>query len=97
MRQYPREDLYACLKRFHTRALDWCDPVVEDVLVDVCLHKTIKDYQSYLERLSFSSFSQLMEASRRTSETVKKAVESSSLIRFAPKKGPMLAVVKKNK
>lgn len=60
--QYPEEDLDACIKYFYEKAQHCCDPVIEDVLVDVCLHDMIEDYRAYLKNLSFSSFSLLMEA-----------------------------------
>lgn len=34
-RQYPEEDLDACIKHFYEKALHCCDPVIEDVLVNV--------------------------------------------------------------
>lgn len=60
MRQYAREYLDAYVKRFYEKELDFYDPAVEDVLVDVSLHGMIKDYKIYPENLSFSSFSKLM-------------------------------------
>lgn len=38
MRQYPWEDLDVYVKRFHKMALHCCDSMVEEVLIDVCLH-----------------------------------------------------------
>lgn len=38
------------------RKLEIVLTIVEDVLVDVCLHGVIKDYRVCLENLSFSSF-----------------------------------------
>lgn len=40
--QHSREDLDAYVRRFHRRALDWSDPVAEQVLVDVCFHRLLK-------------------------------------------------------
>lgn len=59
MYQYPREDLDAYVKKFYENALDFCDLVADDVLVDVCLHDMIEEYIVYLENLSFSSFFQV--------------------------------------
>lgn len=43
--QYPRENLDTYLKRFHEKALDCCNPVAKDVLVDVCLNGLVEDYR----------------------------------------------------
>lgn len=45
---YQGEHLDAYVKRFHEKAMDCCDPVTEDALVDVCLHSVIEGYQIYL-------------------------------------------------
>lgn len=67
-RKYLREDVNAYMKRFHERALDYCDPVVEDVLVDACLHGITEEYHG-------------MKVARRTNECVKRIVRSSGPIR----------------
>lgn len=66
--------------------------VAKDVLVGVFFHR-----MTYLENLSLSSFSLLMEATRRTKESVRKTSKSISIIKYAPKKRPMIAAVEKNK
>lgn len=48
-----RRNLDAYTRRFHERALDYCDLMAKDVLVDVCIH----DMMEEIENLSFSSFS----------------------------------------
>lgn len=40
-RPYPREDLDASTERFHEKALDYYDPVADDVLIDGCFHGMI--------------------------------------------------------
>lgn len=55
--------------------------MAEYILVDLYLHCMIKDYRVALEKLSFSSFSKLMEAGRRTNESIKKTSKYNSLIK----------------
>lgn len=43
------------------KALDYCHLVGERVLVDVCLHCMLEECRIFLENLSFSFFSKLME------------------------------------
>lgn len=52
------------------RGLDWCDPVPEEVLVDVCVHDMIDGHKIYLENLSFSCSSKIIEALRRPNKSV---------------------------
>lgn len=51
--QYPKEDMDIYLKSFNDRALDCCDQMVEQVLVDVCLVGTIEEYRIFVENLLF--------------------------------------------
>lgn len=103
MRQYLREDLDAYVKMLHETNLDCCNLVAEDVLVDVCLYGLIEDYRIYMENLSFSSISWVMQAARRTNWSVitnsrpSSLIRSSSVVRCAPKKRPINATVKKGK
>lgn len=60
------------MKRFHEKVLDCCDLVIENVLVYVCLDGMIKEYIIYLENLSFSSFSKLVEAARRGNRSLER-------------------------
>lgn len=62
---YPREYMDAYMTHFHEKAVDCCDPVIEEVLVDVCHYGMI-----YLENLSFSLFSWLIEAPRQSKESM---------------------------
>lgn len=65
MHQYVEKDLDVYMKRFHEKALDCRDQVIEDVKIDVCQYGVIKDYRIYLENLYFLFFfSWLMEAAR---------------------------------
>lgn len=71
-RQHPNEDLDLYVKRFRERALDCNDAVDEETLVNVCLYGMANEYCVYLENLTFPSFSKLMEAARRTNESIRK-------------------------
>lgn len=71
-RQYPGKDLDLYVKRFHDKTLDCVDPVDEEVLVNVCLHGMNNEYEVFLETLTFSSFSKLMEAARKTNESIRR-------------------------
>lgn len=103
MFQYPREDLDEYVKRFHEMALYYNDLVVEDVLLDLCLQGLIEDYIIYLENLLFPFSSKLMEAARPTNEPLRKTsrssslIWSSSLVRSAPKKRPLVLAIEKSK
>lgn len=44
-------DLY--VKRFHERVMDSCDPINEEVLVNVFLHCMVEEYHTFL-RIVFS-------------------------------------------
>lgn len=69
------------------------------MLVDVCLHGMPNEYRVYLENLTFLSFSKLIEAVRRTNESVRKpsrpTINSYSGVapRSFPIKRPVLAAV----
>lgn len=41
--KYPRQDLDAYVRRFNAKALDYCDQMVDEVLVDVCLNGTTEE------------------------------------------------------
>lgn len=75
--------------------MDCCNLVAEDFLVDVYLHDIIQDYRIYLENLSLSSFSRLMEAMRRTKESVPKP--QNQLYEICAKKRPIIVTMEKNK
>lgn len=97
MHQYPRENLDAYVKLFHVRALNYYDLVIEDVLLDACLRGTIEDYRIYLENLSPSPFSRLMEAVRRTNASIKTTIKSSATISSMPSKRTETVTVEKSK
>lgn len=48
------------------------DPMEEERLEDICMVGMLYEYWHYLENLQISSFTRLVEASRRTSALVKK-------------------------
>ena len=55
------------------------DPVEEERLVDVCITGMLCEYQPYLENLQISSFTRLVEATRRTSMFIRKPSKGSTL------------------
>lgn len=57
--QYLGKEMDAYMNRFHEKALYCCNPVAEDLVVEVCVHGMIEDCRIYLENLSFSYFSRL--------------------------------------
>lgn len=76
--QYPGEDLDVYVKKFYQRTMDCSDPVVEEVLVDVCLHGMLEGYRAFLENLSFPSSFCLMKAAPHTNKSIKRILRSSS-------------------
>lgn len=95
IRQYPWEDMDAYMKRFHRKATDWCGPVAEVVLVDICLHGIIEDYH-YLENVLFF-FSLIWWTVRQTNKSVKRTSKTSWQISSMPKNKPIITTVEKNK
>lgn len=95
-RQYAGEDLDLYVKRFHDKALEYVDPVDEETLVNVCLHGMSGEYRAFLENLIFSSFSKLMEAARRTNESVRRTLGANKTFStsrpFAKRKHAVAAV-----
>lgn len=72
------EDLDVYLRRFSERAMDCCNLVGEEVLIDVCLHGAMEEYEIFLENLSIPSFSRFMEVARSRNELVRRTSMSSS-------------------
>lgn len=64
------EDLNFYVRRSREKALEHCDLVYEEMLVDVCFHGMVKKYRVFLENLSFSSFPKLIEPRQRSNESV---------------------------
>lgn len=60
------------MSRDHERALDYCNAVNKEAMVNVCLHGMANEYRVYLKNLTFLYFSKLMEAARRMKETVRR-------------------------
>lgn len=79
-RQHLGNDLDAYVRRFHEKAMDRCDSVAEEVLSNIWFHSMVNKYITFLENLSFLSFSVLMEVGRRTSELVCRTSRSFSTI-----------------
>lgn len=86
--------MYSCAKSFHEKALDRCDPVTKDMLVDVSLHEMIDGHQIYLDNLSFSFFLRLKEAARSTNDSIRKTL---SMIRSMLKKMHVIPAVEEIK
>lgn len=98
MRQYPGEDLALYIKRFHEKALDFCDPVDKEVLENVCLKGMNAAYRVFLENLSFLLL-KADWASRRMDESVKRTLKSSRTITAAMpflRKRSVVATVEKS-
>lgn len=51
--------IYIC-QQISWEATDYCDPVDEEVLVNVCLYGMLEEYHIFLGNLPFPSFSRLM-------------------------------------
>lgn len=83
--QCPEEDPDMYVKRFYDKTLDCCDPMEGRLLVHMFLHSRLEEYRMFLESLSFSSFSKLMEASRYSNDSVRKALQLSSTSWSNPK------------
>lgn len=50
------KDLDLYVKKFYEEELDCCDPVDEEVLVNVCLHGMVDEYPVHVEYVSFPFF-----------------------------------------
>ena len=59
------------VRRFRDLALDCYDEKDEEALVEICISNIVADYRVYLENIGISQFSQLLEAVRKTSMSVK--------------------------
>lgn len=46
-RQFLGEDLDIYIKRFHEKALDYCNAIDKETLVDFCLHGMTNEYYVY--------------------------------------------------
>lgn len=91
-----REDLDAYVRRFHDKALNSSDLVEEKMLVDVCL-LGMMEYRIFIENFSFPFFFKLMEASRRTNESVRPSFVSRSSSISSSRRGPSSRSLKKEK
>ncbi|CAL9000032.1 unnamed protein product [Prunus brigantina] len=70
-RQGHDEDLVDFVHRFRDLALDCYGEKDEEALVEICISNIVADYRVYLENISISQFSRLLEAVRKTSISVK--------------------------
>lgn len=68
--------LLGYIHRFRDLSLICYDPVEEERLVDICIVGMLYEYFSYLENLQIPSFTRLVEASKRTSMSVRKPSKS---------------------
>lgn len=87
------------MKSFHDKALDCVDTVDKEVLVNVCLHGMNDVYRVFLENLTFSSFSKLMEATKRTKKSVRRTLKLSRVfptMRPFAKRKQMVAAVERD-
>ena len=77
-RQRISKGLLDYIRRFRDLSLMCYDPVEEEILVDICIAAMLYRYCPYLENLLIPSFTRLVEASRRTSISVKKPSKGST-------------------
>lgn len=62
-------------------ALDCCDAIDKETMVDICLHDMANEYHVYIINLTFSSFLKFMEAIRRTNELGRRPQQPSIINR----------------
>lgn len=74
-----------------------CDLVEEMMLVDVCLHGMTEEYCIFVENLSFSSFTKLMEAAHRTNQKVRPSSASRSSSNSSSWKKSLVATLRREK
>nr|POF05066.1 hypothetical protein CFP56_35627 [Quercus suber] len=77
-RQRISEGLLDYIHRFRDLSLIYYDLVEEERLVDICIVGMLNKYRPYLENMQILSFTRLVEASRRTSMSVRKPIKSST-------------------
>lgn len=87
----------AYVNYFHERALDCCDPVAEDVLVDICLHDMREENHVHLKYCSSTTFSQLMEDAEQINESTKRIAKSNATIKMITRKRPLVATMENSK
>lgn len=102
--QYYGEDLDVYMRRFHEKALDCCNIVDEEVLVNVCVHSMREEYNIFLENLSFTSFSKSLKQlatqinqctglqGQRCNQT-----QPHPMAQLAPKKRPIVTPLKNDR
>ena len=78
-RQRVSEGLLDYIHRFKHLSLMCYDPLEEERLVDICIAGMLYEYQPYLENLQISSFTRLVEESKRTSVSIKKLLKGLTL------------------
>ena len=66
------EELLEYIRRFQDLSLLCYNPVEEERLVDVCIAGMLYEYRPYLKNLQISSFTRFVEATGRTSMSVRK-------------------------
>ena len=72
------EGLLEYICRFRDLSLLCYDPMEEERLMDVCIAGMLYEYQPYLENLQITSFTRLVEATRRTSMSMRKPSKGST-------------------
>ena len=77
-RQRVFEELLDYIRRFRDLSLICYDLVEEERLVDICIVGMLYEYRPYLENLQIPSFTRLMEASKRTSMSMRKPSKGST-------------------
>ena len=79
-----KEDLMEYIQRFRERVLGIHEAYDERELVKVCIQGMFDEYRVHLENLSLSTFATLVEAARRTNNTVHRQKESYKNRRNVP-------------
>ena len=77
-KQMVSEGLLEYIRRFKDLSLLCYNPVEEEKLVDVCIAGMLYEYWPYFENLQITSSTRLVEASRKTSMSVRKPSKGST-------------------
>ncbi|EOY03309.1 H0502G05.11 protein [Theobroma cacao] len=88
--QKSREDLMEYIQRFRERVLDIQESHDEKELVKVCIQGMFDEYRLHLENLPLPTFATLVEAARRTNNTV---FRQKGLTRFGRRNNPTVNAI----
>ena len=71
VRQRPREDPVQFIKRFEDVSLDCYGDHEEKELIETCISNMLFDYRLNLENLRIAQFANLLQRTRRTTQTIR--------------------------